>query len=171
MKRAAAAPSAITRHEPAPFTPLLGLMFFAIIIIAAAVSAKAWSADGAGTVKTLTGSGTVIRQSSVLPVAMGQRVFPGDRIVSAQDSYVGIMLHDDTRLTLGPSSEVLISQFEFNPNSYAGDLAVSFLKGTVRVVTGLIGKNAPERVLFYTPSAMVGVRGTEFVVDVEATQL
>lgn len=167
MERAAAAPSAITHHEPAPVTPLLRHILFAIIIMLA-VSANAWSADGAGSVKTLSGSGTVIRASSVLPVSTGQLVYRGDRIVSAQDSYVGIMLYDDTRLTLGPGSELLIREFEFNPNSNGGDLAVAFLKGTVRVVTGLIGKNAPEKVQFYTPSAMVGVRGTEFVVDVEA---
>lgn len=167
MERAVAAPSAITHHEPAPVTPLLGQILFGIFIMLA-VSANAWSADGAGTVKTLAGSGTVIRESSVLPVAPGQLVYPGDRIVSARDSYVGIMLYDDTRLTLGPSSELLIREFEFNPSSYAGDLAVAFLKGTVRVVTGLIGKNAPEKVQFSTPSATIGIRGTEFVVDVEA---
>jgi hypothetical protein len=77
------------------------------------------------------------------------------------------MLHDDTRLTIGPGSELLIREFEFNPSSYAGGLAVSFLKGTVRVVTGLIGKHAPERVRFYTPTATIGIRGTEFVVDLE----
>ena len=101
MERAAAAPSSITHHELAPVTPLFGQLLFAIIIMLA-VSAHAWSADGAGSVKTLSGSGTVIRNSSVLPVSTGQLVYRGDRIVSAQDSYVGIMLYDDTRLTLGP---------------------------------------------------------------------
>jgi hypothetical protein len=76
------------------------------------------------------------------------------------------MLYDDTRLTLGPGSELLIREFEFNPSSYAGDLAVSFLKGTARVVTGLIGRNSPEKVRFSTPTATIGIRGTEFVVDV-----
>lgn len=157
MERAtAAAPSVIT---------IFGRSLVAILLVA--VAASAWCADGAGMVKTLTGSGTVIRESSVLPVAAGQRVFPGDRIMSAGDSYVGIMLNDDTRLTLGPGSEVLIREFAFDPSSYAGELAVAFLKGTVRVVSGLIGKNAPDKVRFSTPTAMIGIRGTEFVVDVE----
>lgn len=154
----------------------------AAIMILWAVSAGAWSAEGggtiktltgawtpegAGTVKTLTGSATVTRDSSVLPIATGQRVFSGDRIVSGRDSYVGIMLHDDTRLTIGPGSELLIREFEFNPNSYAGGLVVSFVKGTARVVTGLIGRHAPERVRFHTPTATIGIRGTEFIVDLE----
>jgi hypothetical protein len=131
------------------------------------VSTSAWSAEGAGTIKTLTGAATVTRDSSVLPLAAGQRVFSGDRVVSGRDSYVGIMLHDDTRLTMGPGSELLIREFEFNPNSYAGGLSVSFVKGTARVVTGLIGKHAPERVRFQTPTADIGIRGTEFIVDLE----
>ena len=137
------------------------------MILLLALAANAWSAEGAGSVKTLTGSASVIRESSVLPVSAGQLLYRGDRIVSGQDSYVGIMLYDDTRLTLGPASELQIRAFEFNPSSYAGGIAVSFLKGTVRVVTGLIGKNAPENVQFNTPTASIGIRGTEFVVDVE----
>jgi hypothetical protein len=162
----AVAPSIIAASERVGITQISAQSFFVIIILFA-VWANAWSADGAGTVKTLTGSATVIRDSSVLPIATGQRVFSGDRIVSGRDSYVGIMLYDDTRLTIGPGSELLIREFEFNPSSYAGELAVSFLKGTVRVVTGLIGKNAPENVHFDTPSATIGIRGTEFVVDLD----
>ena len=154
MKRVIAAPSVLS-------TILAAIMFLLF------ASTNTWSAEGAGTIKTLTGSATVTRHSSVLPIAAGQRVFSGDRIVSGRDSYVGIMLHDDTRLTIGPGSELLIREFEFNPSSYAGGLAVSFVKGTARVVTGLIGKHAPERVRFQTPTVTIGIRGTEFIVDLE----
>ena len=141
----------------------------AAIVLLAALSATAWSADGAGTIKTLSGSATITRAASglPLPVAAGQRVYAGDRIATGPGSYVGVMLHDDTRLTIGPGSELLIREFEFNPSSYAGDLAVSFVKGTARVVTGLIGKHAPERVRFQTTTVTIGIRGTEFVLDLE----
>ena len=160
-----AAPSIATIAEKVRITQIFEHGFFAIVILLA-VWTNAWSADGAGTVKTLTGSATVIRTSAALPIATGQRVFSGDRIVSAQDGYVGIMLYDDTRLTIGPGSELLIREFEFNANSYVGNLTVSFLKGTARVVTGLIGKNSPENMRFNTPTATIGIRGTEFIVDV-----
>jgi hypothetical protein len=167
MKRITAeAPSAIIMNEPARFAHILSQSFIALISLLA-ICANVWGADGAGMVKTLAGSATVVRDAAVLPIAPGQHVFPGDRIVSGRDSYVGIMLYDDTRLTIGPGSELLIREFEFNPSSYAGDLAISFLKGTMRVVTGLIGKHAPENVRFNTPTATIGIRGTEFVVDVE----
>jgi len=167
MRAITAAPSAPVHCGSATILQIIGQRLPALIFLLA-VATDAWSTEGVGTVKTLTGSATVIRESSVLPVSAGQPVYRGDRIVSGRDSYVGVMLYDDTRLTLGPSSELQIREFEFNPSSYAGDLAVSFLKGTVRVVTGLIGKNAPDNVQLTTPTASIGIRGTEFVVDVEA---
>jgi len=141
----------------------------AAVVLLAALPAIAWSADGAGTIKTLSGSATVTKAASglALPIAAGQRVYAGDRIATGPDSYVGIMLNDDTRLTLGPGSELVIREFQFSPATYAGGFLVSFLKGTVKVVTGLLATASPERVQFTTPSGTIGIRGTEFVVDLE----
>ena len=125
-------------------------------------------AQSAGVVKTLTGSATIARAGAMLPVAPGQRVFAGDRIAAAAGSYVGVTLRDDTRLAIGPGSEMLIREFEFDPSSYAGGLAISFLRGTARVITGIIAKQRPERVSFDTPTMTIGIRGTDFIVDLEA---
>src|SRR4029453_18413117 len=56
----------------------------AVIRTSPAASVNAWCAKGAGTIKPLAGSATAIRGFAVLPIAMGQRVFPVDRIVSSQ---------------------------------------------------------------------------------------
>jgi hypothetical protein len=136
-------------------------------LVLCVVSGGAAAAQSAGTIKTLKGSATVTRNASDLPAATGQRVFPGDRISAAAGSYLGVTLHDDTLLTIGPGSEMIIREFEFNPSSYAGGLVVSFLKGTARVVTGIIAKHAPERVAFNTPTMTIGIRGTDFIVDLE----
>src|SRR5215471_19004988 len=81
----------------------------AAVVLLAALPTIAWSADGAGTIRTLFGSATVTKAASglALPIAAGQRVYAGDRIATGPDSYVGIMLNDDTRLTLGPGSELV----------------------------------------------------------------
>src|SRR5262245_49759637 len=122
---------------------LLGLAVrysLAAVALFSALSVTAWSAEGAGTIKTLSGTATVTSAASgvALPASEGQRVFAGDRIASGPRSYVGIMLHDDTRLTLGPGGELVIREFEFSPATHAGGFLVSFLKGTVKVVTGLL---------------------------------
>ena len=136
-------------------------------LVLSVCSLGAWGAESAGTVKTLVGWATVARDSSILAVSIGQRLFPGDRVSTSPGSYVGITLHDDTRLTMGPASELLIREFEFNPNSYAGGLAVSFFKSTARVITGIIAKHTPQRVNFSTQTMTIGIRGTDFIVDLE----
>jgi hypothetical protein len=150
-----------------------GTRFFSTLIAAIILSASvcvAWAAESAGSVKTLAGSAVVTRDGAALPVAPGLRVFPGDRISASAGSYVGITLHDDTRLAIGPGSELLIREFEFNPSSYAGGLAISFLKGTARVVTGILARHNPDRVAFNTPTATIGIRGTDFIVDLEGKE-
>jgi hypothetical protein len=134
-------------------------------------SFNAWSAESAGAVKTLWGAVAVSRSSSApVPITVGERVFPGDRLITGADGYIGITLHDDTRITLGPKSEFLIKEFEFNASSYVGGLSMSFLKGTAAVVTGLLGKHSRDRVSFNTPTSTIGIRGTEFVVDLEESE-
>jgi hypothetical protein len=166
----AAAPPVVAHFRSA--RPIIGhtvRQSLAAIVMLAALSATAWCADGAGTIKTLSGSATVLGASSALrlPIAEGQRVYAGDRIASGPGSYVGIMLNDDTRLTIGPRSELVIREFEFTPGANTGGFWVAFLKGTAKVVTGFLATYAPERVLFTTPSGKIGVRGTEFVLDLE----
>ena len=131
-----------------------GQRTLAALLMAAALLLTLQTALGAqtaGTIKTLTGTATIARDDAVLPAFVGTRVVAGDRISTSNDSYVGITLQDDTMLTVGPRSELALRQFEFDPSSYLGELAVSFLKGTARVVTGLIGKNAPQRVRIEAP--------------------
>ena len=140
------------------------------VVILWSSACVAWAAQSAGSIKTLVGSAVVVRETSTLPVAPGLRVFPGDRISAAAGSYVGITLHDDTRLAIGPGSELLIREFDFNPSSYAGGFAISFLKGTARVVTGIIARHSPDRVAFNTPTATIGIRGTDFIVDLEGKE-
>ena len=130
-------------------------------------SLGAYAAQSAGVVKTLAGEASITRDGARLPVAPGQRVHAGDRISAGPGSYVGVTLHDDTRLAIGPGGEIMIREFDFNPSSYAGGLAISFLRGTARVITGIIAKHTPERVRFNTPAMTIGIRGTDFIVDLE----
>jgi hypothetical protein len=124
-------------------------------------------ADPAGMVKTLQGSVTVERAGQRIPASPGTPVLVGDRVRTGHDGSVGITLHDDTRLTAGPDSTLLITAFRYNPNTNEGSLLASLLMGTFSVITGLIAKRSPENVNFRTPTMTLGIRGTEFVVDVK----
>jgi hypothetical protein len=59
-----------------------------------------------------------------------------------------------------------ISRFQFDATAQTGGLMVKVLVGTVRLVTGLLGKLQPDNVKVQTPSSTVAVRGTDFIVEV-----
>ena len=92
-------------------------------------------------------------------------MYVGDRIRTCADASVGITLSDDTLLTAGPRSALLINEFQFNPTTRDGNLLTTLLTGTLSVVTGLIARQAPEKMRVRTPTVVLGVRGTEFIVE------
>lgn len=119
----------------------------------------------AGTVKRSAGGVTIDHAGRTQALQVGNPVFVGDRIRTAGDGSVGVTLADDTLLTAGPNSTLLINEFEFNTTTEEGSLLATLLKGTLSVVSGLIARQAPEKVRFKTPNVVLGVRGTEFIVE------
>jgi hypothetical protein len=135
------------------------------LCLATAVGSAAETGAPAGKVKRAEGSVTIDRAGHVQSLPVGSTVYVGDRIRTGADGSVGITLFDDTLLTAGPRSTLLINQFQFNPATNEGNLLTTLVKGTLSVVTGLIGKQAPQNVRFQTPTVVLGIRGTEFIVE------
>ena len=82
------------------------------------------------------------------------------------DAAVSVTLRDGTVLTLGPNSEADLSEYAFNATTQEGRLLVRLLEGSMRVVTGLLARINPELFRISTPTSVVGVRGTDFIVEV-----
>ena len=59
----------------------------------------------------------------------------------------------------------MLDAYSFDSTTHDGGVLVSLWRGTVGVVTGLIGRKAPEKLRFQTRTVVLGVRGTEFIVD------
>ncbi|UUX50564.1 FecR family protein [Nisaea acidiphila] len=70
---------------------------------------------------------------------------------------------DDTELRLGSAAEVTIDRFVFDPSTGAGSLRAEMNKGMMRFITGRMAK---EGVRIGTPTAVIGIRGTDFVIEV-----
>jgi hypothetical protein len=139
---------------------------FAAIACACTAATAAPAPDKAGTVKIVHGSVSVQRQQTVLPLAVGDPLYAGDHIVTAEDGSIGMTLRDDTLLSLGPKASFFLEQYQFDPSDDSGKIVASIVKGTLRFVTGLVGKIAPESQQLRTPDATIGIRGTDFIVDV-----
>jgi hypothetical protein len=81
---------------------------------------------------------------------------------------VGITFADDTRVQVNENSRLVIDDFVYDPkSSKGGKLAVNVAAGTGRYASGQIAKNSPQNVALNTPTATVGVRGTDFTATVD----
>jgi hypothetical protein len=122
-----------------------------------------------GTVKTVRGEVTLVSGQTRRAAVAGGSVRQGDQIVTGAGSSTAVTLRDGTVVSVGPDSAVTLSQYRFEPVSEDGGIALSLVKGSLRLVTGLITRTAsshePARVKVTTPTAVIGVRGTDVVVD------
>lgn len=127
------------------------------------------AARQAGFLKTLKGSVQLqdAPGAAARPAQAGDALPPGGRITTGPDSAASLVLRDGSTLVLGPSSQMELKAFSFDATTHEGSLLASLLKGSLRVITGLLGKSQPEAVRIETQFAFVGVRGTDFIVQAD----
>lgn len=140
------------------------------LAVALAIGCTAFSAqadDPIGQVKTAKGDVKVLRHGAAQPLAVGDHLFQSDTISTAKGASVGITFVDNSMMSLGPSSQLALDQFQFNTTTHAGVFNTSLSKGTLAVKSGQIVQQTPEAMHIKTPAALLGVRGTEFVVEAD----
>jgi hypothetical protein len=115
----------------------------------------------------VSGTAAVVRQDQLLPAKAGLEIKANDLLRTGSDGSIGVVFQDDTVLSLGPGSELVIDEFVYAPREGKLSLVLRMMKGTAVYLSGLIAKLAPDSVQFVTPSASIGVRGTKFAVKVE----
>ena len=126
----------------------------------------AWAAD-VGIVKTAKGSVQLQRGSERLAVQVGTPVRASDTIVTGADGIAGITFADNSLVSVGPNSIFAIDKYHFDSTTHVGEFEGNLKQGRLAAVSGKMVKQAPESMKIRTPSAIMGVRGTEFVVQVD----
>ena len=130
------------------------------------VAGAAAAGDTIGMVRTVSGEATVIRGETSLPADPRLKLMVGDALVTGRDGSLGVILRDDSSLSIGPGSRLVLRSFQFSPSEGKFDLVARISRGTMAYLSGLIGKLAPEKARFETPTATIGIRGTRFAVNV-----
>jgi hypothetical protein len=138
---------------------LASLLLFAVPPVGAA--------ETIGSIKTVRGSASVVRAGETIPASVGLKLQAGDILVTGSDGALGLILRDDSSLSLGPSSRIGIEKFLFTPAEGKLGLTTRIVRGTLTYLSGIIGRLAPDATTFVTPSFTIGVRGTHFAVRVE----
>jgi hypothetical protein len=136
----------------------------AAVILALAAGAAA--AADAGRIKTVKGSVQVERGKQALPATVGLPVQVSDRIVTGADGSVGIAFADDSLLSAGPNSTLEIDKFVYGDPRRKPAFETTLRRGTLSAVSGKVVKQSPGAMRVRTPTTILGVRGTEFVVEV-----
>jgi hypothetical protein len=137
------------------------------IVLAAAAPALAQEPAPAGHVKISSGTAFIVRQNTTIAARPGDAVYATDALRTGADGSVGVTLQDDTRLSIGPSSEVRLERYVYAPGEGGFGMVLNFVRGMATYVSGRMAKLAPNSIRLETPAAIVGVRGTTVAVKVD----
>lgn len=118
------------------------------------------------TVKTVKGKAFIISGGVRIEAMIGAAVRRNDTLETESDGAIGVTFVDNTTLSLGPKSELVVTNYVFEPRADKFAFIAHFTKGTLMYVSGLIEKLSPSSVALQTPVGTLGVRGTRFLVDI-----
>jgi hypothetical protein len=137
------------------------------LVVASATPVMAQQSSPAGRIKTVSGAAFILRDKIEIAAKPGEVVFEADSLRTGADGSIGVTLKDDTRLALGPASEIRLERFAYAPGSESLGMVLRFVRGVTAYVSGRLAKLAPDSIRLETPSAIVGVRGTTLAIRVQ----
>ncbi|MCI5131273.1 MAG: hypothetical protein D3904_07060 [Candidatus Electrothrix sp. EH2] len=135
---------------------VLALLFF--------MPVSTFAEEFVGGLRKVNGSATVVRDGQQIIAKDGIRVKMGDTLITGANGSMGVIFTDNTRVSLGSDSEINIDDYVFQPEKDSFSFLAELIQGTASYISGTIGKLSPKSVRFKTPTAVVGVRGTSFLV-------
>ena len=133
------------------------------LIIGLFFALSVWAQE-AGVVTHLSGTLTSLK-SGAPPrlLSVKSTIIPGEVLVTQENSFARIKFSDGGEVVLRPNTQFSVDTYTYHPEQADQDnLVVGLIKGGMRMVTGLLGKRAPERVNVNTVTATIGIRGTHF---------
>jgi hypothetical protein len=133
-----------------------------LLLLLLATGLNAWSADG----RILSYEGDV--RVNGKPVTADTVLNREDTVTTAPGALVKIILSDNSVLDLDGGSEILISDYSFDPSAPESNTSkVDILAGTLRYVSGAIAKDDPKNISFTAGNSTIGVRGTFISISVD----
>lgn len=138
------------------------IAFLAGLLIACSASAQ----DAIGYVKTATGDASVITSGNAVKAEPGTAVYLGSVLQTGSGSSLGVTFKDETIMSFGENTQLTVDKYLYAPTEGKFALDSKLAKGTLNYVSGVIAKLQPDAVSIRTPSGVIGVRGTQFLVKV-----
>ncbi len=124
-------------------------------------------ADDIGGIEEHKGSGGITRQGESIITELGLGVQQMDHVQTV-DGRLLMKFLDDSVVRLTEHTEVTLTEYYYDPNKKADSrMAMNFVSGTARFSTGRLGLVPKENIKIETPTASIGIRGTDFTTSVD----
>ena len=123
-----------------------------------------------GSITESRGAGQIKRSAIVRPATKGSGIEKMDTVSTNSQGKFKITFVDNTTVNITENSRLVIDDFVYDSkNSSKGRLGLKVALGTVRYASGAVAHGNPGGVNIRTPTATIGVRGTDFLMSVDET--
>jgi hypothetical protein len=139
-----------------------------LVLVILCLSSPTTSKSEVGKVTEQTGPAEIKRDANLISSALQSGVEMKDTITTANGK-TGITFQDDTKVQITEHSKLVIDNFVYDGEKKTGKLGIKMALGTIKYASGQIAKNDPQQVMVETPTATIGVRGTDFSGTVDET--
>lgn len=137
--------------------PLLASCLLSVVAASAAAQERVGISSAVNPQARGTPPSGTVRQ-----LVVGQDILFNERITTSGSGQTQVLFLDESSMTIGPNSDVVIDEFVYDPKSGAGKLAMSTTRGLLRYVGGKLSKQ-DGAVTLRTGSAVLAVRGGAFI--------
>jgi len=117
-------------------------------------------------VKVVLGEVRILRAGEPVPAVVGSDLLSGDELLTGPSGAVGFTFSDESQLSLGPASRYRIQHYRFDATTHEGEFHGRLGQGSLGVISGKLARQSPDAVKVETPLSVLGVRGTEFLIEV-----
>ena len=142
-------------HKLIKWTTIILILFYAT---------SSWGSIG--NVDKLEGKGVIDRDKTDITLEEELPIEQYDTVKTGNGK-VGILFIDDTRVDVTQHSKLIIDEFVYDPNTKKGKLNLSAKLGTIKYASGQIAKTSRQDIIITTPTATIGVRGTDFSMTID----
>lgn len=136
-------------------------------IVANEQASTAYGSQHIGSISYSDGVVYVIRNGEYIPVSKGDIVYQND-YVTTLDGEVKLEFLDGSTFSMNENSKMMLDEMIYDPNMQEGSMSFDLLAGSFRFVSGQISKTDPGAMVLNTPTATIGIRGTEGIIDIDS---
>lgn len=137
--------------------PMKKLILLSLLILFASVGLVQGAEQHIGKVKGTKGLVSIIRAGKNIPAFPHMKLYINDTIMTGSNGAVGVLLEDNTLLSMGPMSRLAMDKFEFKPSENKYAMKLRMQQGTFVYLSGLLGKLAPLAVELNTPVGTISM--------------